>query len=433
VDAFRKVNIIGTARQFGEPTNALMVNARLINAPKGLEFSAQPVTWANFYNPMGEADKAVTPARNAACQIDRGAERRGPGERDESKTGKPNFPYLDWNPDGNDPLNAAGAATQSCLNLITAQDSYDFLEPSLNDAFPVVGSFIDDNRGMVSVDTAVLASEGRKGPGAAAAAVTRTATPEFRGVDAVSATIQRSGVINEWTSKGTGTYTNWVVTFPTKSFYVDSGPGRQFALVNPDRLEGYYPGLTVPYPPFAQAFSSMKPGQSCQEVVLARYDRNENAFGGSNVPIPSPAPADLRENLCYEANVLTFGGVGVPGENLFDSALALNIDVQGFRNANGSLRNPQPENGWMKLNLASEVASQANAASINGGIPGGLGGYSGLPVIGFAVKVRVVPGAPKDSYASSVPHGYERLSPPEVGVAGALGIKPKAMMSVVNN
>lgn len=354
--AFRKVNILDTAREFGEPINALKFNFRLINPSKAMEAGALATTWANFFNPAGAEDGAVLPGANNACTINRGAERDG----------------AEWDPTGAD-------APASCLNLITAQEPFDFLEPSLNDAFPPVGNFYDDaSNALVSVT----------GPAVVNAAV----LPQNRGVDALSATIQRATVINEWSLNATtGSDTSWIVTFPTKGFYVDKGLGRQFAIITGDRDEADLGA--VPYPPFAEAFIG---GQSCNEVTFTAFDRAENSAIQTGGTIVSPAPTAPVDELCREANVVTFSANGGDSAGVLATANPVTVDLSQLVN------NFDADAGWMELNLAAEGSAQN---------PATLGGWNGLPAIGFMIKHRDL-GDPTLNFASSIEHGYTRVSNP---------------------
>ncbi|MGH8552544.1 MAG: hypothetical protein ACRERS_04545, partial [Methylococcales bacterium] len=225
--AFRKLTasnsvILNTARQFGEPINSLKFDYRLINPVRGLELSGSPVTWANFFNPgfrvpavtgigvppstINVADHLLLPADNATCTITRGDER--------PPTSNPASPITerDWDPQGAGSGVPAPGISRSCMNLITAQDPSDFLEPSLNDAYPVRGNWWDDKLNAAqNVFPSTMDTYRIVGP---------NALPGYRGVDALSATIQRASIINEWSLESSlGVSTDWVVTLPTKGFY----------------------------------------------------------------------------------------------------------------------------------------------------------------------------------------------------------------------
>ena len=402
-NAFNATNILNTARQFGEPINALKFNFRFLNAANGMEAGGQASTWANFWNgtlaaggaPVG-ADGNVEPNDNDTCSIHRGAERQG---------------TADWNPTD------LPAADLSCLNLITAMVPYDFLEPSLNDAYPVEGNFWDDtgNVGVV-VDGTVLSGENRDVSNFDEDAI------EQRGADAVSATIQRATAINEWAlNTETGTTTSWVITFPTKTFYVDKGNGRQFGIwADGDRHETAYDdgaaaglnpatGYNTPYPPFADAFLPYEAdpddgdGTACQDVGLTAFNREQESTVQEGGVIDSPAPAAPVAELCNEVNVVNFSLSGQPTQGVFGSELVAMAPPLSALNPN--------LNGWMELNLATDPAAQAGQANPNGlpiAIPGGLGGWDGLPTIGFMIKHRDL-GDPTLNYASSIEHAWTRV------------------------
>jgi hypothetical protein len=100
----------------------------------------------------------------------------------------------------------------------------------------------------------------------------------------VSAIMMRSHVYNEYTVEtGIKAATDWVVTMPTKRFYVTStGASR----------------------PFQSKFSSTG---SCDSIDLIYYDREEQSPGA--IIDFSPTTPETR-SLCWEANVLTFTGNG---------------------------------------------------------------------------------------------------------------------------
>ncbi len=397
-------NILEAAQQFGEPINALKYNYRLLNPSRGVEVAGHAVTWANFYNPA-VVDGAVTP--DAACTITRGDER-------DAASATPGL-GTDW-----DPNDGPGA---SCPNLLTAQVPFDFLEPTLNDAYPASANWWDDILNAPRIIPAGSVDAYR----VAFSQVGGVLGSYGRGVDAVSLTIQRAAVINEWSSNATlGSKTNWIVTFPTKGFYVDQGDGRQFAVIDGDRDETVYCDIDgdgdcdnivvdgvadsqvqVPYPPFAKAFAQTVAGdatsaKSCNTVEFDRYDRQENAISISGGVIPSPAPVLPTADLCYEANVLTFNG-----QSILNSQYEVDVDTTPLAPS---------EAGWMWLNLAKDDAANAAATvqildnrspAVSLTVNGGLEGWSGLPVVGFLIKQRTFGDVTKN-YASAIDHAYQR-------------------------
>jgi len=481
--------VLEAAQFAGEPINALKFNYRLINVNRGVEAGGSATTWANFFNPAKTAvgspvdgvvrsgdgagvvgnpgiygildDNAagVPAAPTSECTITRGDERSQNGS---------SYGEIEWNPDDAS-ATAGGTALEgvgSCLNLITAQTRFDFLEPSLNDAYPVrARGWVDRyNFAMrpanLDTDTGALVAEGRYGQGTPDADGLLPTTSSFpqdqgvaphgsiRGIDAVSLTIQRSAVINEWASvpasaDGIGVQTDWIINFPTKTFYVDqdpgvsgpwpvastmstvSGIGMQAGLIPGDRDEAYYTNgiyddgdgegvlggpvgppavavgdsriTNVPYAPFSQAFITTSSNSvvvndtgSCVGVAYNAYNRAESTLGSGGGSIPSPAPALPGDDICYETNVLAFNTSG-----------PLSSEVQTIVDT-GDLG----DNGWLHLSFTDDSA-QAVDGTVQDATVGGLVGWSGLPTIGFVVKQRNV-GYVGGNYASSMDHGFRR-------------------------
>jgi hypothetical protein len=449
-----RANVLTAAQFAGEPLNALKFNYRLINVGRGMEAGGAATTWANFFNPGtnhidGEVksgdgtanDFGINPDPNVAdstgtllaCSISRGAERS-------TATAQPGT--IEWNPDTTTAVDAA-SGQGSCMNLITAQNTFDFLEPSLNDAFPVVAhGWVDrynNELELMNPMAAALIAEGREGltgvfpqlAGGTLGGGTEVGR-SVRGIDAVSLTIQRSAVINEWafnTDASGGVATDWIVTFPTKTFYVDqdgrvnstalhlTGFGQQAGLVAGDRDEAYYTNGTgaappvlntnvvdVPYAPFSQPFITLggppavvntNNTGSCVGVQYNVYDRAQNTLAAGGGSIPSPAPPIPGADICYEANVLQFDGGVVLGSQVSNTVDTGNLGI----------------NGWLHLSFTDASANATGSGTIQAGTAGGLLGWSGLPVTGFVVKERTV-GSVSGNYASSMDHGYRRMCDP---------------------
>jgi hypothetical protein len=176
-------------------------------------------------------------------------------------------------------------------------------------------------------------------------------------VDTVSAVFMHEFTMNEYTTADVPSLaaTEWVVTFPTKNFYVDQdlfGEVQEFTWTPTEGTEecNYWePGLpyptTVPgtglpidgpgpfdnegwafceyqYTPYwvipdeARApFTELFDGEACEEVALKTWDRDERTYNPSEPgrpPVVSPAPPqddpdDVVFELCYETNILRFG------------------------------------------------------------------------------------------------------------------------------
>lgn len=162
-----------------------------------------------------------------------------------------------------------------------------------------------------------------------------------RGADAVSAIYMHDRIMNEFIlDEATLSGTDWVVTFPTKRFYVDP-----FSSGSPD-----------PVPPFTTVFPPS--GTACEVVSLNIWDREERTtIGEINF---SPLPPEGANVLCFEVNVLTFDNSDVLG-----STLSENVPSQGF------------ENGWLRVSF-QEPGNQMTSADGDT--------YFGLPVTGFALQ-----------------------------------------------
>lgn len=439
--AFIVDNILQTARQFGEPINALKVNASLLNVDEGFETNIPVLMLANFYNPegvtpggspvttppqeMGQVVPAVTPADNAGCDIDRGEERRDNG--------------VNWFPDGSD---------GSCMNLITAQVVPDFLEPTLNDAYPQVANYWDDSRNFpaYAVPYSMILCptiDGDTPPDCGA-------SEHVRGVDAVSLLIQRAAVFNEWTNNSaiTDTSSDWILTLPTKGFYVDGnngnnnlGWGLQSAVVpggvgnlyvDADGFnqedggrdetildDGFGNEAMLPYPPFVNSFGQQLPdgtpmdgreyANSCNRVGVTVYDRAEQSAGeppdGGPIVSPAPPPVIATLNLCYETNVIDFDGISALNSQyplLNTDGSAVSVDTDGLFSDTGD-----NDAGWMSLRLDTEDGAYINAWQADGPFDGQMGSTRGLPVTGFLLRQRTF-GNIANNNATSFEHSYQR-------------------------
>jgi hypothetical protein len=191
--------------------------------------------------------------------------------------------------------------------------------------------------------------------------VSQWPTPLYLPADPVSAVLMHDSVMNEFVlDAGTKSGTDWVVTFPTKRFYVlHNGPG------NNDQ-----PGSKL----FQRNFNGT--AGSCDDVTLNIYDREEKTT--STPATFSPPPPTLTNSICWEANVITFNN-----SNVLASVNKSNITT-GF------------ENGWLRLGFATSTSStfhtlgnSTNTTHMFGPsfISTGLTKtYLGLPVVGFAVQ-----------------------------------------------
>lgn len=261
---------------------------------------------------------------------------------------------------------ADGVDDDSPVDLIQTPDN---VHPNLLDARPAVSRILNDQ--ATHVQGFFVDGEW-----------------EF-GEDAVSAVLMRASIINTWSSNpDNAAKTDWVITFPTKNFYVD------------ERWTGLDPEDA--YPPFANGFHGAEgQGKACDVVTLQWWDREEQTPGQSNCqdsggcfspkPAPNEAPSDA---LCYEANVLTFNGANTLGSPL---ARSVSIDYHY---------------GWAKMQLDVGSSVSLDNDDVIGFIePHGTHDlYYGLPAVGFAYTT-LEDGFSGDyikNYGSVWNHSYQR-------------------------
>jgi hypothetical protein len=233
--------------------------------------------------------------------------------------------------------------------------------------------------------------------------------PFERSVEAVSALFMHDNVMNTFTiQEDLDAATEWVLTFPTKSFYVDPEvtglvesiwipdqedpfcndwepgddypPGGENGVLDPDT----YPDWTLctyveidvlgVQPPFTEVFD----GEACEIVGYKNWNREESptvpGTPGSTPPIVSPAPPGTTPGkptpfeLCYEVNVLRFGE-----ESIFGT------DSDILRTVTGT-----PDSGWAKIDFSYVADFKDGAGKIERHQD--RNGLVGLPVTGFSAE-----------------------------------------------
>lgn len=210
-----------------------------------------------------------------------------------------------------------------------------------------------------------------------------------RGADAVSAVFDSSAIMNEWlTGGGASVGTDWVVTFPTKRFYVNY----------------QYVGAGPALDPFAEVVDENFDGASCVAVGLNIFDREEG-FPGTieQGPIFSPAPIIHTDvpSLCHEVNVISIAGGDDPASILgseyenSDGGMGLALNVQPFGTS-----------GWLKIDFVNNAGGEAHELTSDDGVT-----FNGLPVTGFQA-VRYINGNAQpgklSNYSGAFRHRAER-------------------------
>jgi len=201
-----------------------------------------------------------------------------------------------------------------------------------------------------------------------------------RGVDAVSYVFMHDSVMNEYSTYGAvGADTEWVVTFPTKHFYVYPDTSGSDTVLDP--------------------FTNLWEGEDACEVILLDtiWDREEGIPGeevptGNPIPpIVSPAPPPVKGpvspivpfELCYETNVIAFGADsgGVLGSSNLHT---IDNGTEFFTSDHGWARLELNDYDWDEnadgiVDCEDGVGSECNTRDP-------LGDLEGLPVAGFAVQ-----------------------------------------------
>lgn len=224
-----------------------------------------------------------------------------------------------------------------------------------------------------------------------------------RGVDAVSAVFMKENIMNEYNIQDElNAFSEWVITFPTKAFYVDPTMAPTAAFFIPDVSDagcrGWDPG--EPYPLDAvsdgtttdtlwqqcqfveviefinEPFTSVFDGEACELAILDVWNREESPVGppGNRPPIVSPPPPGGSPGgsftLCYETNVLRFGDGPVPDEG-----------SEIFASRADTVRNvtlpPDHVHGWANINF--HLTAGANQLPVHRD----FANLIGLPVTGF--------------------------------------------------
>lgn len=184
------------------------------------------------------------------------------------------------------------------------------------------------------------------------------------GIDAVSATLMTSTLVNEYTvNPSLEAETAWVVSFPTKWLHT--------SVTNAPKVHYLRP--------FTRPFID---GKSCDPIGIYMFDREEQLVGNSD-PSFSPLPEPEKDLLCYETNVLNYNKSDL------------------FRSTNVAMEISTPfKNGWNTIGFDGVAHKMQNPRHT----------YYGLPAIGFKatrlLNSNVGVGA---AYGVSSEHKYNRV------------------------
>lgn len=169
------------------------------------------------------------------------------------------------------------------------------------------------------------------------------------GIDAVSAVFMADAVHNEvLTAAGLGANTDWILTFPTRAFYVDP----------------FHVGTADALPPFAEPAVAAR---SDVAVYPFGFDQEEGYRPCLECEISPPPPA-TPTLLSWQVNALSFRDATQSDapSSVLGSRLATSFEPYG-------------ESGWVHVNLAGGDGGHALPADAGGVV------LHGLPVTGFMV------------------------------------------------
>jgi hypothetical protein len=219
--------------------------------------------------------------------------------------------------------------------------------------------------------------------------LTTGGTPRAASVDAVSTLFTHDSIYNEYvTEPAIGASSEWVITFPTKNFYVN------YAARTVATASGGTASQFLARAPFTDSFRDN--GSACEQIGFDYWDReerqNEAPPGSVDFSPPPPAGEPTVASICYEANVVAINqaAAGVAGgvTGIFGSTYGFNINTPGPTSTFNS--------GWARLSFLGQTSSnptgRSNVLYVDPSIgPTGtpLTGdptytrFVGLPVIGF--------------------------------------------------
>ena len=184
------------------------------------------------------------------------------------------------------------------------------------------------------------------------------------GRDAVSAAIMRNQVMNEYVmDTATASLTDWIVTFPTKRFYVAT-----------EATAAAKTNAVAPTAGNRLFNSNFGTGGSCDAVTYTIRDREEQVQTPTSSGF-SPAVGPSTNTLCWEANVITFGySASAPSASaILGSTNGAYVQVpSGW------------QNGWMNLAFAATATTPSLTPAASLPVAGVM--YRGLPVVGLMVQ-----------------------------------------------
>jgi hypothetical protein len=189
------------------------------------------------------------------------------------------------------------------------------------------------------------------------------------GLQALNSLMMTTTVMNDFvTDSGIGAETDWVLTFPTKTFHVTPNPAVE---------------------PFGVRWNKQT---ACEPSALTIVNREESqedppTLTGEDIDFSSSPPTPTTPstptsdvNLCFEASIVQFGSAE-------DSA----VETDSLAIGVNALLGDDPD-GWASLSLNPDdtVTVETNTRKITGTkADSSTVDFTGLPLVGFAVQKYV--------------------------------------------
>lgn len=196
---------------------------------------------------------------------------------------------------------------------------------------------------------------------------TFTTTTVAAGVKAVSSTIDRAAIINEYVlDTATRSNTDWVMTFPTKWYFYTGAAG-------------------TPETPFTGILGT---NGACEPVAVTFFNREEAGALAAGVDFSPLPPGTPGSSLCWESTVMSVrnGAAHNPTGTTSGVLGSLNTVPVNVRSTF--------QNGWMNVAFTGTNATTSGIAATTTTTTNVLTGltsatpatYFGLPVVGFMVR-----------------------------------------------
>jgi len=195
-----------------------------------------------------------------------------------------------------------------------------------------------------------------------------------RTVDAVSAVLMRSAIMNDYlTVSGLNAETDWVVTFPTKKFYSATYADSVNNITTLPPADGL-PDAGFDPQPFVSFWNAGLGGSACEPFKLGFWDQEEGTAAQGGVDFSPLPPGAGPISLCWEANIVDINGSDTLGGGFTVNNVGL---PNGF------------DAGWLRMDFTGSYPNNAVGQTFNRVLDRASGNIQGLPVIGFAVTAFV--------------------------------------------